>query len=229
MTLLARAGGPPRPPGATVVKICGVTREADALAAARAGADALGFNFWPRSRRYLEPEAARAIVRALPAHVVPVGVFVDQAPAEVARIAERVGLAVVQLHGDEPPEAGAAVGLPVIKAFRVGAMFSLAELARWPAAAYLLDAPSAGYGGSGATFDWDVVTRGAPPAPLVLAGGLGPHNVAEAIRRVHPYAVDVASGVERAPGIKDEQLMLAFVAAARSALAGEEARWRAPR
>lgn len=228
MTGLFSPGGPAPGSGAPVrVKICGVTRLEDALAASRAGADALGFNFWPRSRRCVDVEVARGIVRELPAHVVAVGVFVDQDPADVASIAERVGLAAVQLHGDESPDACAAFRLPVIKAFRVGPDFTPASAARFKVAAYLFDAPSAGYGGSGATFDWSRVARAPLPAPLILAGGLTPGNVAAAVRAVRPHAVDVASGVESAPGIKDEQLMIAFVAAAQSALGGGGGRARA--
>ncbi len=200
---------------ATRVKICGVTRLEDALQAARLGADALGFNFWPGSKRFLAPAAARAIVDRLPPFVTPVGVFVNQPEEAIRRAAEESGVRVLQLHGDEPPELCRRLPLPVVKAVRVVARLSLQALAAYPVAALLLDAPSAGFGGSGATFDWSLAEGVAGLAPLILAGGLDPENVAAAVRRVRPYAVDVASGVESAPGVKDAVRMARFIAAAR--------------
>lgn len=197
------------------MKICGVTRLEDALQAARLGADALGFNFWPGSKRFLAPAAARAVVDQLPPFVTPVGVFVDQTEEEIRRAAEESGVRVVQLHGDEPPELCARLPFPVIKAVRVGGTLSLDALAAYPVAAFLLDAPSAGYGGSGAAFDWSLAEGVAELAPVILAGGLGPENVAAAVRQVRPYAVDVASGVESAPGVKDVSKMVRFIAAAK--------------
>jgi phosphoribosylanthranilate isomerase len=196
------------------VKICGVTRLEDALQAARLGADALGFNFWPGSKRFLAPAAARSIVERLPPFVTPVGVFVNQPEAEIRRAAEESGVRVLQLHGDEPPELCARLPLPVVKAVRVGGALPLDALRAYPVAAFLLDAPSAGYGGSGATFDWSLAEGVAGLGPLILAGGLTPENVAAAVRRVRPYAVDVASGVESAPGVKDVSKMTRFIAAA---------------
>ncbi len=199
------------------IKICGITRLEDALLAARLGADALGFNFWPGSKRYISPEAARAIIDRLPPFVAPVGVFVDGAPEEVARAAAASGVSAVQLHGDEPPAACAASGLPAVKALRVTGPEILDLLDRYPVAAVLLDAPSAGYGGSGTPCDWTVARAAAARAIVILAGGLVPENVAQAIEAVRPYGVDVASGVERAPGVKDPDKLARFIAQARKA------------
>lgn len=201
------------------VKICGITNLADALAAVEAGADALGFNFWAGSRRHLTPQAARGIVARVPADVLCVGVFVDEAaPADVERAAAEAGVGAVQLHGEETPEFCAAVrGFEVIKALRVGGGFRGETCARFGAAAILLDAYCAGApGGTGQTFDWAVAreTRARVPK-LYLAGGLTPENVGAAVRQVGPYAVDVCSGVESAPGRKDAGRVRAFVAAAR--------------
>jgi phosphoribosylanthranilate isomerase len=199
------------------VKICGITRLDDALAAARLGADALGFNFWPRSKRYLPPAEARAIVRRLPSFVTPVGVFVDPTRDEVLRAVDQSGIAVAQLHGDEPPELCLSLPLPVLKAIRVADVHALAALASYEVHGFLLDAPTAGYGGSGLTFDWELAAQVARELPIVLAGGLGPDNVAEAVRVVRPWAVDVASGVERAPGVKDQDRMRLFIERAKEA------------
>jgi len=202
------------------VKICGITRLEDALAAARLGADALGFNFWPGSKRFITPAAARAIVRALPPFVTPVGVFVDAGRDELLSAAAVSGVQVLQLHGDEPPELARSLPMPILKAIRVAGPASLEAMDRWPSAAgFLLDAPAPGYGGSGQTFDWAVAADAARRATVLLAGGLTPANVAEAIRAVRPFAVDVASGVEASPGVKDAALVAAFLAAARAAAA----------
>jgi phosphoribosylanthranilate isomerase len=197
--------------GQVKVKICGITRLEDALAAVRLGADALGFNFWPRSSRYLPPAAARAIVRRLPPFVTAVGVFVDPTRDEVLGAVDVSGVAVAQLHGDEPPELCLSLPLPVVKAIRVDDAHSLAALASYEVQGFLLDAPSAGFGGGGVTFDWSLAAEVARELPIVLAGGLTPANVAEAVRTVAPWAVDVASGVESAPGLKDEALLAAFL------------------
>jgi phosphoribosylanthranilate isomerase len=209
----AAAGGRVR------VKICGVTRLEDALCAARLGADALGFNFWPRSRRHVSPAAAAEIVRSLPPGVATFGVFVDPTRDELLAAVERSGVGVVQLHGDEPPQLCVGLPVPVVKAIRVADAHALAQLASYEARAFLLDAPSPGYGGSGSTFDWSLAAEVARELPVLLAGGLRPENVAEAVRTVRPLAVDVASGVEASPGVKDPALVQAFVRAAK-----EEAR-----
>ena len=199
----------------TRVKICGVTRLEDALQAARLGADALGFNFWPGSKRFVPPAAARAIVDRLPPFVTPVGVFVNQPEEAIRRAAGESGVRLLQLHGDEPPALCARLPLPVVKAVRVAAPLALDALAAYRVAAFLLDAPSAGFGGSGAAFDWSLAEGVAGLGPVILAGGLDPENVAAAVRRVRPYAVDVASGVESAPGVKVVAWMARFIAAAR--------------
>jgi phosphoribosylanthranilate isomerase len=199
------------------IKICGITRLEDALAAARLGADALGFNFWPRSKRYVAPVEARKILRRLPSFVTPVGVFVDPSRDEVLGAVDASGVAVAQLHGDEPPELCISLPLPVLKAIRVADRHSLAALVSYEVQGFLLDAPTPGYGGSGEIFDWALAAEVARELPIVLAGGLGPDNIAEAVRAVRPWAVDVASGVERAPGVKDHDRMRLFVERAREA------------
>lgn len=199
------------------VKICGITRLVDALAAVALGADALGFNFWPRSKRYLPPAEARAIVSRLPPLVSTVGVFVDPTRDEVLRAVEASGVGVAQLHGDEPPELCLSLPLPVLKAIRVADGPSLAKLASYEVQGFLLDAPSAGYGGSGVTFDWSLVAQVAREIPIVLAGGLTPENVGDAVRLVRPWAVDVASGVEAAPGVKDHGKVGRFIQTAKEA------------
>ncbi len=200
------------------VKICGITRVEDALAAVRLGADALGFNFWPRSKRYLPPADARAIVRRLPAFVTPVGVFVDPTRDEVLRAVDQAGIAVAQLHGDEEPALCASLPVPVLKGIRLSGPKAVAQLAAYEVMGFLLDAPSAGYGGSGTTCDWSLAAEVARELPVVLAGGLHPDNVAEAVRVVRPWAVDVASGVESAPGVKDGARMRLFVERAKEAV-----------
>jgi phosphoribosylanthranilate isomerase len=202
------------------IKICGVTRIDDAEAAVAAGADFLGLNFWPGSKRYVAPQAAATIAAAVRGRITLVGVFVDQ-NAQIAEIAREVGLDIAQLHGDETPAEAAQLrrALPVWHAFPatddvLGAIASWAEA---PLDAMLLDAPSAGRGGSGKTVPpaLAAAVRAAAPWPLVLAGGLTPATVAAAVAAVQPWAVDVASGVERSPGIKDAAAITAFVAAAR--------------
>ena len=211
------------------VKICGITTPEDARLAVEAGADALGFVFWPMSPRRVDPAAAAAIARELPPFVLRVGVFVNTPRQEMARIAEAVGLDILQLHGDEPPEA--LIGLPrrAIKAVRVGRGFVADDASRYVSvtAGLLVDTRLAGDtqapGGSGVPFDWSLVKGLATRVPfLVLAGGLTPAHVAEAVRAVRPHAVDVASGVETLPGRKDPARVRAFVAAAR-AVESEEA------
>jgi phosphoribosylanthranilate isomerase len=199
------------------IKICGVTRAEDALAAVRLGADALGFNFWPGSRRHLNSAVAREIIALLPPFVTSVGVFVNQPEGEMRAIAAEAGIQVFQLHGDEPPELCARLPLPVVKAIPVDQVRSLSRLLSYEVSAFLLDTPSRGYGGSGEPFDWSLAEGVSEVAPVILAGGLTPENVAEAIRAVRPYAVDVASGVESSPGVKDMDKMSRFVSAVRKA------------
>ena len=204
------------------VKVCGVTRVEDARHAWACGADALGLNFWPQSPRHVGAALARNLAATRPAFGAVVGVFVNADPAEVRALVREVGLTAVQLHGDEPPEACAGYGVPVIKALRVSGPADV-ERARAYAGAgdvttLLLDGAAAAYGGGGVGFDWalcaPLVETG---VPLVVAGGLNPGNVAAAVLQVRPAGVDVASGVERAPGLKDPDAVRAFVRAAKLA------------
>jgi phosphoribosylanthranilate isomerase len=201
----------------TRVKVCGITNLEDALAALDAGADMLGFNFYPRSPRYVSPLESRKIIERLPAAVSCVGVFVNEpSPADVERVAREAGLGAVQLHGDETPEYCRSLrGLTTIKALRVGADYNLESAAAFDTDAVLLDAYVAGArGGTGHTFDWTLATLTRERVPrLFLAGGLNPDNVGSAVAAVRPYAVDVCSGVETSPGRKSPELMRRFVKA----------------
>jgi phosphoribosylanthranilate isomerase len=199
------------------VKICGITRIEDGLAAARLGADWLGFNFWRRSRRYLAPAAAAPIIAALPPGVLPVGVFVDPTREELLAAIRTSGIRAVQLHGDEPPELCASLPVPVVKGIRVRDAHDLAALASYEVSGFLLDSATPGYGGSGTPFDWALAAEAAAAVPIWLAGGLTPENVGEAVRRVRPCGVDVASGVESAPGVKDLSRVEAFIRNAKAA------------
>lgn len=200
------------------VKICGITNAEDALQAAEAGADALGFVFHPASPRAVTAEQARRIVEQLPPLVTTVGLFVNCPPRQVGGTLTAAGLDVAQLHGDELPEDCRIPGRRVIKALRVRDADSLRGAADYPVAALLLDAWSDGhYGGTGTTFDWQLAGELTRRRPLILAGGLTPDNVAAAIRQVRPYAVDVSSGVERRPGLKDHARVRKFIQQVRSA------------
>jgi phosphoribosylanthranilate isomerase len=203
------------------VKICGLTSPEDAVAAVEAGADAVGFVFWPKSPRAVTPERAAQIGRALPAAVVRVGVFVDAPEPEMARVAELAGLDLLQLHGNEAPAAAGALCRPAWKALRVGPGFVSRDALPWAGrvSGLLLDTKADDApGGTGRTFDWALARRAREHASfLMLAGGLTPANVAQAIRAAAPDGVDVSSGVESAPGRKDVDKLRAFVAAARSA------------
>jgi phosphoribosylanthranilate isomerase len=214
----------------TRVKICGITRLADGLAAAREGADAIGFIFWDGTPRRIATEVACAIAAALPPYVTIVGLFVDPEPAEVRAMLAAVPLDLLQFHGNEPPELCRAFPRPYIKAVAVGARASkdglLEYAARYPdAAGWLFDAPPAGGlpGGTGQTFDWGALPRDLP-RPVVLSGGLNATNVGAAVRRVRPWAVDVSSGVEAigadgtpTKGIKDPERIRAFIEEVRHA------------
>lgn len=182
-----------------IVKICGITRADDAIEAVRIGATAIGFVFWPGSPRYVDPYRARAIVSVLPPFVTPVGVFVDQGAAYVSGVASLVRLGAVQLHGRETPEAAAATGRPVVKGITLGETIDA-----WPeSVVLLLDAHDpVRHGGTGQTIDWDAATAIAARRRVILAGGLSPENVGEAVARVNPYGIDVSSGVEESPGVK---------------------------
>jgi phosphoribosylanthranilate isomerase len=218
------------------IKICGITRPEDGRAAAAAGADAIGLNFYAKSPRAVDADRARAIIAALPLDIVKVGVFVNAPPDDVCRIFDELSLDLIQLHGDEPPEYLVKVaGRPAMKAVRVAGADGLRGILDYLAACrrlgcapcmVLLDSPhSEGFGGSGRLADWTLAKRyfaipGQPP--LVLAGGLRPENVAEAIRTIGARAVDTASGVESQPGIKDAAAITAFVRAAQSAWADRD-------
>ena len=199
------------------VKICGITRVEDALAAAAAGADAIGLVFYAKSPRAVDIEQARAILAALPPFVTTVGLFVDAERSELERILASVPLDLLQFHGDESVQQCEAFGRPYIKALRVKAGDDIAaQVARYPSAqGILLDAYVEGVpGGTGEAFDWSLIPQ-TLSKPLILAGGLRPDNVAEAVSRVRPYAVDVSGGVEASKGVKDVEKVDAFIRAAR--------------
>jgi phosphoribosylanthranilate isomerase len=206
----------------TRVKICGITRPGDARAAADAGADAIGLVFYPPSPRFLSVERALEIRDALPPFVQTVALFVNPDAAQVAQVIGRVKPAMLQFHGEETPRFCHEFGLPYIKACRVkGGANSGVDLLEYlrpfsHAAAWLLDSHVEEYGGVGERFDWSLAPA-VHERPLVLSGGLTPGNVAEAIRRVRPWGVDVSSGVESAKGLKDAAKIAAFVAEVRNA------------
>jgi phosphoribosylanthranilate isomerase len=209
------------------VKICGLTNVEDARIAAEAGADFLGLIFYPPSPRCVRPEAAQRIVEAtrpVAPNVHFVGLFVDEAMDIVQAIAAQCGLQWLQLHGGESPEAVTALmarGLKVIKAFRVRDRSSVADVRRYNATAYLLDTYVKGRpGGTGHTFDWALAEEAAAHGPTMLAGGLNPGNVAEAVRVANPWGVDTSSGVELQPGRKDAEKVRRFISAAKAAAGG---------
>jgi phosphoribosylanthranilate isomerase len=195
------------------IKICGVTTVADAHMCTTAGADAIGLNFWRPSKRFVEVAQASAIARALPRDVLKIGVFVDAPRREIEGVIDAVGLDAIQLHGHETPQDCCGFAVKVIKAIsmRPGSESAAALAERYAADFILLDAEAGERrGGSGKSFDWRQAV-GVAPGRLFLAGGLRPDNVAEAVRVVAPYAVDVASGVESAPGTKDAGLVKEFI------------------
>ena len=199
------------------VKICGITRVADALAASEAGADALGFMFYASSPRCMNHERAAEIIRELPPFVAKVGVFVNPTEAEVREAIARCGLDTLQFHGEETPEFCRKFGLKTIKAFRIRDAASLQATGAYSGETWLLDSYVAGQlGGTGARFNWDLAVEAVRSRrPVILAGGLTPENAAEAVRQVRPYGLDVSSGVESAPGLKDAAKVHAFIAAAK--------------
>jgi phosphoribosylanthranilate isomerase len=200
------------------VKICGITNLADGMAAAEAGADALGFVFYDQSPRHVSIAAAAALIRQLPLSVMKVGVFVNPPEDLVLRASRECGLNLLQFHGDEPPDYCLQFGLMSMKAFRIRDAASLQALRNYPTDAWLLDAYSAGKpGGTGETFNWDLALEARNwGRPVFLAGGLTSENVAEAVRRAQPYGVDVSSGVEATPGEKDHAKVKAFIQAAKA-------------
>ena len=208
----------------TRIKICGITREEDLAAAVVAGADALGFVFYPPSARYVAPQRAAGLLARVPAFVTRVGLFVNEPAAAVRGVLAQAPLELLQFHGDEDPVYCAGFGKPWIKAARMREGFDLLEYASAFAGApgvcgLLLDAHVEGYGGGGQTFDWSLIPQSLP-LPVILSGGLHPGNVVEAVRAVRPWAVDVSSGVESAKGIKDVRKIDEFIAGVRDADAG---------
>ncbi len=210
----------------TRIKICGITRLQDARAAAEAGADAIGLVFYPHSPRYLSAERAVEIRDALPPFVQTVALFVNPDAAQVAQVMQRVRPALLQFHGDEAPEFCAQFGVPFVKAYRVRSAASsgndaleyLRPFSR--AAAWLFDSHVPEYGGVGESFDWSLLPAASSASrdrPFILSGGLSRGNIAEAIRRVRPWGVDVSSGVDSAKGFKDAAKIAAFIAEVRNA------------
>ena len=206
----------------TRIKICGITNIDDAKLAVELGADAVGFVFWPASPRYITPERAGLIVATLPRFVTPVGVFVNQPPEQIRLMVMQLGLGAVQLHGDEPVEEWTDTSCPTIKAVGVDATFDAGALATWPSTLVpLLDvADTKRRGGTGVSIDWAIAAAAARSRRVVLAGGLRPDTVEQAIAIVTPYAVDVSSGVEREPGVKDAERLREFFAAVSRADSG---------
>ena len=202
------------------IKICGITNAEDAKVAVAAGADALGFVMYRKSPRCVEPAVVRVIVAGLPPFVLPVGVFVNEEPDRVRALMDDCGLALAQLHGDETAPYCQDLGRPIMKALRLkdrGTFLALAEFqGRANVRGFLIDAFSnQAYGGTGQTVDWTLAQEAARSTPIVLAGGLTPTNVVEAISHVRPYGIDVSSGVELSPGKKDHDKVKAFIQAAR--------------
>jgi phosphoribosylanthranilate isomerase len=207
----------------TKVKVCGITNLADAEKALEFGADALGFNFYPPSPRCIAPEEARAVLQRLPEGSCNIAVFVNEPKEKVREIITHGELAngrqaysALQFHGEESQEYCRGWSMKVIKAFRVREKKSLEGMEQFPADFYLLDSWSSGYGGSGAAFSWEWL-EGLKTEKLILSGGLSIENVVEAIRRIHPYGVDVCSSVERRPGIKDHAKLKEFILTAKGA------------
>ena len=194
------------------VKICGITNKEDALYAAGCGANALGFIFYEKSPRYIEPDDAKTIIAALPPFVTTVGVFVNKDFNDIRDITLLTGVTVVQLHGDESPSYCNLVEGKLIKAIRVKSDSSIEGLKKYDVDAFLLDSfDKNSFGGSGLTFDWKLAEKAKQYGKIILAGGLTPDNVEEAVKKVAPYGVDVNSGVEKKPGIKNKNKVKEFI------------------
>jgi len=198
------------------IKICGITNTEDARVAWESGADALGFILYAQSPRYVDPQIVKTIVSGLPPFIVSVGVFVNESSKTVQNIMEKCGLTYAQLHGDETPEYCETLDRPILKALRLKDRSSFLSLAEYRGRAgvkgFVVDTFSeSSYGGTGQTTDWSLAAEVAQAAPILLAGGLTPENVQEAIAQVHPYGVDVSSGVEVRPGKKDHDKVRAFI------------------
>jgi len=193
------------------IKICGITNLDDALVATELGADAVGFIFYEKSPRFINPKTAALIIRELPPFVATVGVFVNEPPDRVIDTAKEAGVGCVQLHGDETPEYCSSLGLRTIKALRVKDASVLNMLRSYSVSGILLDTYREGVpGGTGETFDWEIAAEAASAGRIILSGGLTPENIREAIEKVGPYAVDVSSGVESTPGRKDHEKLRKF-------------------
>jgi phosphoribosylanthranilate isomerase len=197
------------------VKICGITRVEDAFEAVRAGADALGFVFYKKSPRYISPSKARRIIEALPPFISITGVFVNERQGAITDIAGFCGLDALQLHGDEDQHECnrlKRLGLKIIKGFRVGEGFNIEAIHAYDVDAHLFDAyDKDNFGGTGKVLRWELLKGHKSRIPLILSGGLTPENVREAVEAVHPFAVDVSSGVEKEPGIKSPELIQRFI------------------
>lgn len=191
----------------TRIKICGITRLEDARVASNLGVDALGFIFYQKSPRYIQPEMARNIITSLPPFVNRVGVFVNESPETILQIAQSTGIDTVQLHGSESPDLCSSIStlLPVIKAFSIQSVNDLSQLKNFNVQGLLLDTWSGQMlGGSGKTFDWNIARKATEMYEnIILAGGLGPSNLEDALNLVQPYAVDINSGIEIMPGVKN--------------------------
>jgi len=202
----------------TKIKICGITRYEDARMIVRLGVDALGFIFVSKSPRYITAGSARQITAKLPPFVAKVGVFVNETAEVIQQTCEEAGLTAIQLHGEESPEFCQQFSLPVIKAFSVGPSFDLLLLDQYSCSAFLLDTWDTNTrGGTGKTFDWRIAEKASLRYEhIILAGGLGPSNISEALQRVAPYGVDLNSGLEISPGVKNPQKVLQAVKTIRS-------------
>jgi phosphoribosylanthranilate isomerase len=200
------------------IKICGITNLDDAMAAVEYGADALGFNFYRKSPRYIDAHKAAEIIAQLPPFIVPVGIFVNEKEERIREIVSMSCIQGIQLHGDETPEFCQRFGPRVIKAFQVKDKASLERMLHYRVSAYLLDSYKEGVrGGTGTTFDWHLAVVAKTFGRIILAGGLTPANVVEAVKLVQPYGVDVCGGIEREKGVKDHALMKQFISDVRRA------------
>ncbi|MBC8287194.1 MAG: phosphoribosylanthranilate isomerase [Nitrospinae bacterium] len=199
------------------VKICGMTQLKDAVFAAEQGADAVGFIFYKKSPRSVTMKTVREIILKLPPFVDTVGIFVDESVDRVNKIADYCGLDMVQLHGDESPAFCRKIHRRVIKAFRVKDLQSIKQLEKYSVSGFLLDTYSDNlHGGTGKTFDWNLALPAKKIGPVILAGGLTPRNIRQAVSQARPYGVDVCSGVEKFPGVKDPEKVRAFLTNIRS-------------
>jgi phosphoribosylanthranilate isomerase len=188
------------------IKICGITNREDALFCAHSGADALGFIFYSNSPRYIDPVKAKSIIDALPPFVTPVGVFVNERREQIEKTIRETGIRAIQLSGDETPDECRNHSIAVIKAFRIRTRTRIETISNYRLSAAMLDGATDGvYGGSGTTADFSIAIEMKKHFPLILSGGLSPENIIDAVRTVSPYAVDINSGIERLPGIKDHE------------------------